>query len=409
MKKIALIFILGFVIINTSCIKQEPKEPEICIENGVIVCQDPLWKVPHDIENRIASAFSPYCQFDGKVIVETYKDKTGGMRCMEIETGEVIWEQYVGEPGEYLIIQDTYFNSKQKYLIFSFGSWRNTKHIKLDINTGRILWESSIETFNTMEAYAGHYYCTVRSSGDVHPIYKVDIATGQAAFYYETDLPPDPDYNAQRSNWACPFEYNGKEYLFIGIMQMTSPNSANYYYSLMDANTQERLLKHVSIESVVEKVDVYDEDIYVFTGNGYKVFNMETLTFEKEVQLLQSGEYVYHQFYKDKLILGLYYLGKDWHEDNGEEHTHFIIDTKTHTKELEIYAYVKPSGILDDIMYLVSSGKHFYAYNIITGNCLMDIKLDYDATDGGITYKNDEGEKFVIVGDMRYTYCYEGL
>ena len=60
-------------------------------------------------------------------------------------------------------------------------------------------------------------------------------------------------------------------------------------------------------------------------------------------------------------------------------------------------------------MYLVSSGKHFYAYNIITGNCLMDIKLDYDATDGGITYKNNDGEKFVIVGDMRYTYCYEGL
>ena len=406
--KIKLLFFLGIFIINSiSCIQEDTEQSNTCLENGVIVCQEPLWKVPFE---DLPTAIYPYPQFDNKIIVGTNKAGKFGLRCMEIETGNVIWELFFDHIGEYLIIRDTYFNAEQKFLIFSLGNWGQTKHIKLDINNGEILWESAIETFTSISAFGDHYYCTVRSTGDVHPIYKVDIATGQAAFYYETDLPPDPDYNAQRSNWACPFEYNGKEYLFIGIMQMTSPNSANYYYSLMDANTQERLLKHVPIESVVEKVDVYDEDIYVFTGNGYKVFNMETLTFEKEIKLLDRGEYVYHIFYKDKLLLGLDYYGLDGYDDNGQSHTHFIIDVNTHTKQYGIdNINVNPASVMDDVLYFVS-GDTYYAYNINTGKCVL--KFDpsgWETSFCTATYKNTKGEKFVVLGDTKHTYCYEGI
>lgn len=410
MKKWNLIIVFIFILIFNACIKDESKELENCILNGVVVCQDPLWKVPHDIENRVFATIKPYYTFDGNVIVGTNKAGKFGLRCMEIETGHIIWEHFFNLTDEYLIIRDTYFNAEQKFLVFSLGHWGNIKHIKLDVNTGEILWESAIETFNTIEAYGDHYYCTVRSSGDVHQIYKVSIATGQAEYYYETDLPPDPDYNAQRSNGAYPFEYNGKECLFIGIMQMASPNSANYYYSLIDANTQERLLKHVPIESGLEKVDVHAEDIYVFTGNGYKIFNFETLSFEKEIKLLDRGEYVYHIFYKDKLILGLDYYGLDGYDDNGQSHTHFIIDVNTHTKQYGIDDInVDPASVMDDILYFLS-GDTYYAYNINTGKCVL--KFDpsgWETSFCTATYKNAKGEKFVIVDDTRHTYCYEGI
>jgi len=262
MKRIFLFLICGFLVFTTSCLKEESEKSKNCIENGVIVCLDPIWKVRHDTANIALSILKPYFQFDDKVIVETYKNKIGGIRCMEIETGSIIWEQYFESTGDYLIIHDTYFNAEENYLIFSIGSWGNGKQIKLNIITGEIIWELAIESFNSIEAYGDHYYCTVRSSGDVHSIYKVNIETGQSEYFYETDLPPHPDYNAQRSNWALPFEYNAKEYLFIGIMQMARPDSANFYYSLMDANTKERLLKHIPIESVIEKVDVKDGDFY---------------------------------------------------------------------------------------------------------------------------------------------------
>ena len=407
MKNYAFLIISIFIITFSSCIKEKSEEPKNCNVNGIIVCQEPLWKVPFD---DLPLALYPYPQFDDKIIVGTNKAGKYGLRCMETESGDIIWEHFFSITGEYLIISDTYFNEEKDFLIVKIGSWGSKEHIKFDIHTGETLWKSPIESFSGMEAFGDHYYCTVRSSGDVHQIYKVSIATGHAEYYYETDLPPAPDYNAQRANSAFPFEYNGMEYLFIGIMQMTSPNSANYYYSLMDANTQERLLKHVPIESVVEKVDVYDEDIYVFTGNGYKVFNMETLTFEKEIKLLDRGEYVYHIFYKDKLLLGLDYYGLDGYDDNGQSHTHFIIDVNTHTKQYGIdNINVNPASVMDDVLYFVS-GDTYYAYNINTGKCVL--KFDpsgWETSFCTATYKNTKGEKFVVLGDTKHTYCYEGI
>ena len=193
-------------------------------------------------------------------------------------------------------------------------------------------------------------------------------------------------------------------------MQMTGPNSANYYYSLMDAETKERLLKHVPIETIPEKVVVHDGDIYVFTGNGYKIFEMETLSFEKEVKLLDRGNYVYHIFHQDKLILGLDYYGIGGVDDNGQSHTHFILDANNHKKLYGIDGFnIDPSSIMDDILYFTSSDE-FYAYNINTGKCVLKFKPSgWETSFCTATYKNSRGEKFVIIDDTRNTYCYEGI
>ncbi|MDD2197757.1 MAG: hypothetical protein PHW91_11295 [Bacteroidales bacterium] len=397
------------LVISLSCQKEPtPPSPTQIVKDGVIVWQEPLWQVPHDTAYYVYSVVKPYWQFDDKVIVDTYKNKKAGIRCMEIETGKVLWEQYFEGPSRpqglsEMNILDHFFNPKGGYLIVSIGDWGEKEHVKLNIHSGEVLWRIPLEAFTSIEAYGNHYYCTVQSSGDVHPMYRVDIETGQAEFFYETDLPPHPDYNTQRSSIALPFAYNGKEMLIIDQIQMTSPNSSNHYFCLMDATTGERLLKHNPIERPVRKVEVRDGVIYVFSGEGYKIFSMETLTFERDVRLIGRGQYMYHTFYKDKLVVGLT-------PTNGvDENGHYVVDLKTHNLLHTFEGWVLPSTILDDVLYFVSAGQKFQAYNLSTGQRVLNFDLRYNTKFGVATYKNAEGKKFVVVGDIGFTYCYEAI
>ncbi|MDY0202304.1 MAG: PQQ-binding-like beta-propeller repeat protein [Bacteroidales bacterium] len=409
MKTHNYLFITIVILITLSCQKEPPPtSPNQIVQDGVIVWQRPIWKVPHDTTNYVTVIVDPYWQFDDKVIVDTYKNKKAGIRCMEIETGKVIWEQYFEGPSRpqglnEMNILDHYFNPKDGYLIFSIGNWGETEHIKLNIHTGEVLWQIPLETFISIEPYGNHYYCTVLSSGNVHPIYRVDIETGQAEFFYETDLPPHPDYNAQRNNGALPFMYNGEEMLIIDQIQMTTPNSSNHYFCLMNGATGERILKHNPIGCSITKVEVKDGVIYLFTGEGYKIFNMETLAIEREVKLIDQGQYMYHTFYKDKLIVGL--TATNGVDKNG----HYIVDLNTHSLLYIFEDWVFPSAILDDVLYFVSTGKTLHAYNLSTGNRLINSDLRYNSQFGVATYKNAEGKKFVVTGDLGYTYCFEAI
>src|SRR6056297_429065 len=163
MKNYAFLIISIFIITFSSCIKEKSEEPKNCNVNGIIVCQEPLWKVPFD---DLPLALYPYPQFDDKIIVGTNKAGKYGLRCMETESGDIIWEHFFSITGEYLIISDTYFNEEKDFLIVKIGSWGSKEHIKFDIHTGETLWKSPIESFSGMEAFGDHYYCTVRSSGD---------------------------------------------------------------------------------------------------------------------------------------------------------------------------------------------------------------------------------------------------
>lgn len=403
-------FIAIFILFALGCQKEPiPQKPTQLVKDGVIVWQTPLWAVPHDTAYYITTIFEPYYEFNGKVIVDTYKNKQGGIRCMSVETGEIFWEKYYDTSlnilgGQSFIIQDSFFNPDKGYLIIMIGLWGERKHVKIDIHTGETLWEIPLETFLGIDHYGDHYYCTVLSSGDVHPIYRVDIETGQAELFYATDLPPHPEYNAQRGSGALPFEYEGSEMLFIAQVQMTSPSSSNNYYCLIDAETEERLLKHIPIDSFINKVEVRDGVIYLFTGKGYKIFDMETLTIEREVKLVDSGEYVYHRFYKDKLIVGI--TSSNTIDKNG----HYVMDLNTHTLLYIFDAWIYPSAILDDIIYFPSTGStKFNAYNLTSGKKVLYFDLSYETQFGVATYQNNEGKKFVIVGDIGFTYCYEAI
>ena len=96
MMKLYNIILCAIIISMAAACQKEPlpPSPNQIVKDGVIVWQVPLWRVPHDTAYLVYSVVKPYWQFDDKVIVDTYKNKKAGIRCMEIETGRVLWEQY---------------------------------------------------------------------------------------------------------------------------------------------------------------------------------------------------------------------------------------------------------------------------------------------------------------------------
>jgi outer membrane protein assembly factor BamB len=408
MKYYFLQFSVGLIILFTACQKQVIEEPTKYIKDGVIVWQKPLWSVPHDTAYYVMSFFKPYFQFDNKVIVETYKDGKGGIRCMEVETGRIVWEKYLGQQVEHhslsLNINNPYLNEESRYLIFSFGPWGDRKHTRINIDTGATEWEIPLETSASMEGMGDHYYCTVSTDEKVNPIYKVNVCTGEAEHFYSTTLEPHPV-----SPWgkpgavARPFLYNNKEYLILAEVRLIGEPTfvPEHFFSLMDAETKELLVEHKPIESPVSKVEMVNGELYLFTGNGYKIFSIETLSVTRDVKLFNSNvetsSYQYHRFYMDKLIVGL-------------SAGHMVVNKNTHTKLFQIdNANVYPSAILDDVIYVLPGGQHFWAYNLNTGIQVLNFELEYKVTACTATYKNAEGKKFVIVSDIGFTYCYEAI
>lgn len=410
MKKTRFIPLLFTTIIILGCCKEYPPPPKsLDIIDGVIIRQEPLWRVPHDTANIAMALIKPYWKFDDKVIVDTYKGGKAGIRCMEIESGRILWEQYFQgglHPNGLTKISavDYVFNPKEGYLIMSLGNIisYDTEHVKLNIHNGDILWRIPIDAFGSMAAYGDHYYCTVLTPEHYNAVYRVDIGTGEAEFYYVSDL-PGHGYDPEIRVWVKPFEHQEQELLFIPLLQITGPMQGNHYFDLMVAETHERILTHVPLDDRIIRVDVHNEEVYLFTGSGYKVFDMETLSVQKEFRLLSSGDYVYHTFYKDKLIVGL--TGSDSQSTNG----HFVVNLSSHRLQFMIEDWVYPSSILNDVLYYVSTGRYFRAYNLNTGDKLLDINLRHKIQFGVATHQNGQGDKFVVVGDRGYTYCFEGI
>ncbi|MDY0202306.1 MAG: hypothetical protein RBR40_15100 [Tenuifilaceae bacterium] len=410
MKPYYFLLLQAILVISLSCQKEPtPPSPTQVVKDEVIVWQEPLWSVPHDTANYLSVIIYPYWQFDDKVIVDTYKDGKGGFRCMIVETGEVVWEKYFNTSADYtgeqrFILRGSLFTPEEGYLIIMIGGWGERRHIKLDIETGETLWETPLETLGVaMDVSGNHYYCLVNTSDDVCPIYRVDISSGAAEYFYSTPLPAHPNIDWQRLGYARPFHCYGKEYIFIAETRRSKSDSVEYFASLLDTETMELLVKHIPLDNHLNKVEVFNNQVYLFTGGGYKIFSMETLTFERDVRLIDWGDYIYHTFYKDKLIVGL--SPNNTLNVNG----HYVVDLKTH-KLLHIFeGWILPPAILDDVLYFVSAGQIFQAYNLNTGQRVLNFDLRYSTQFGVATYKNAKGKKFVVVGDAGFTYCYEAI
>lgn len=405
-----LLIIYSLSAVLTGCQTESIEPPKKFIKDGVIVWQKPLWRVPHDTAYYVSTSMKPYIQYDNKVIVETYKNGRAGIRSMEVETGNVVWEKYFGPivpaGGFGYFINKPYVNEAGRFIILSIGSWGNKMHTRLNLDTGATEWETSLETYASMEGMGDHYYCTVATSDEVAPIYRVDAISGVAEHYYTSTLETHPDCYAQRYATARPFMQNGKEYLVLDEMRWVDPSTSHkeYFFSLMEAETKELLIKLRPIDSPVSKVELVNGELYMFTGNGYKILNLATHSITREVKLINRGGYSYHAFYKDKLIVGLW--GGAIHPEPTIFNYHFVLNLKTHEKLFQIEANPYPSSILRDIIYIAGSGM---AYRLNDGKCAMNLNLSNEPSLSNATYTNGQGKSFFIIGDDKYTYCFEAI
>ncbi len=178
-----------------------------------------------------------------------------------------------------------------------------------------------------------------------------------------------------------------------------------HFFSLMDAETKELLIKQQPIDSPVSKVELVNGELYMFTGNGYKILDIETLAIKREVKLINRGNYVYHFFKNDKLIIGLW--GTAISPEPGIDPAHYIVDLKTHSKLFQFYGSVYPSSEINGKLYLADN--RLKSFDLNSGMCKLEIQLEYDATMCTSTFNHPNGKKYVVVSDIGFTYCFEAI
>lgn len=116
--------------------------------------------------------------------------------------------------------------------------------------------------------------------------YRVSLDNGSAQFFYASPLPAHPNFDWQRDGVPHPYIYNGKEYLFIAESRLSGPDSIENFASLLEVETMQLLVEYIPLDAWLSKVEVVNGQAFCFTGTGYKIFSMETLSFEREVRLI---------------------------------------------------------------------------------------------------------------------------
>ena len=461
-KKKFFSFIALFLLIATGCTNELHERKEALKYNGVIVGDyDPIWTVAKDTAHRSnLSHLKPMPIIDDEIIVGSYKDGNPGFRRMKIETGEIIWEWYLnqnefGEIGLFsgtisVTANKTYIiTSDNRYMIFTwdpdiFDPYRKY-YLALDITTGKEIWRKNIPSMGSLQVGYDkgddYIYCSAYNvfsdDGNSKYInrnaYRVRIADGQVEEVFRRRKEPELCAVCD----ACPFTHDGKKYLFITesvLLDEEDHDNHTSEYGLIDRNTGDTLMwkddGHEFISNQLTGIDVHNGVIYVFNSLGYSILNTKELAFTNKILLgkssyeLQNGKKVArtsdlldcHYFYKDKLIVGMSF--QTTHNELFPTHQQepywiylpqgFLIDIATNMVLRNVHA-AKHASIMDDILYY-AEGHNLYAFDINTGEKKIDqFFSNYDCSGTSSVYKNAKGEKFVIVSNVDYTYCFPGL
>lgn len=430
--------------------------------NGVIVGDyDPIWIAAKDIaHSSVLSFLYPMPILGDEIIVGSYKNGNPGFRRMKIETGEILWECYIDlqefgalgaycghifakESGNYIITSDN------RYLILSwnpdiYDPYKN-HYFAFDITTGKEIWRKNIPSMGYLQvgydAGDDYIYCSAYNvfsdDGDSkYPnrnAYRVRISDGQVEEVFRCRKEPKLCAVCH----ACLFTHEGKKYLFVTekvLLDEEDTDNHTSEYGLIDRNTGDTLMwkdnGHEFISNQLTGIDVHNGVIYIFNSLGYSILNTKKLIFTDKILLgkssyeMHNGKkvarttdlYQCHYFYKNNLIVGMNFnttLSELFPEHQQDPYwiylpQGFLIDIATN-KVLRNVHTEKHASIMDDILYY-AEGHNFYAFDINTGEKKIDqFFSDYDCSGTSAVYKNAKGEKFVIVSNIAYTYCFPGL
>lgn len=430
---------------------------EGCIVDGY----NPVWILAKDIASRSSawSELNPMPIVDDKIIVGTHKNGCPGFRCLEIETGKVIWEWYANadiehsEFGPFLSCtkgQDYIITSDNKYLIFGWNPTIMQRfemlHIAIDLTTGKEVWRKKIPSQGSVhigyDANDDYYYCSAlniytpeNSKYYCENVYKVRIADGEVV---EEVFRPTSEVELVAHCRALPFTYRERKYLLVSekiYFDIEDEDNHTYKYGILDRETKDTLAWHDDADNYIPDqlagIHVHNDIVYVMCGlGGYSILDMEKMQFSESYILgkksheLDNGKKVQQRYdwlecsyiFNNKLVIGMKFneTGREEFSEHQLEPSWiyqphgYLIDLATNKVIRKIHAD-KHANIMDDILYY-AEGHNFYAFDINTGEKKIDqFFSDYDCSGTSSVYKNAKGEKFVIVSNVDYTYCFPGL
>lgn len=414
-KAYRLLIVIVLVSLSFFSCKDEAFLHDTYIEtNGVIVGGVKwLWTTPFDTANVSAYTNMSQCvQFDNKAIMGGYLNGQGGLYCVNIETGEVVWRLPIRD-GSLTVNVIKYIEAERALVCYASLLDIDKIHLKINVDTGEVLWRKVFShkgwpyaASDTCYYYTQYYPWENR----VQATFKVSMATGDEELFYATDLKPAEGYGDYAPNsYAAPFIYEGREYVFM-FESRYDGNLGEFFTSLVDAATGQILLKQLpnSKYDAISRADVYNGRIYAFTDHGYMEFDMEQLRFIPRTFSGYTGNYKNHRFYNGKLILAqLPYVMP------GAEHLYqslFVYDLESNALVFELVCNCPRSlVVLDDYLY-ITDGYELMAYNLENGSRRMF--LHFSGPDLSVdicSYKNAEGDKFVLCSNVNGIYCIPGI
>lgn len=447
-------------LILFSCKTIHEKQNPLMYQGCIVDNYNPIWVVAKDTASNSAwSELNPMPIVDDKTIVGSYKNRCPGFRCLEIETGKIIWEWYAdanienSKFGAYLSCTkgQTYtITTDKKYLIFAWNpslfDQLSMLHIAIDVATGKEVWRKNIPSQGNIhigyDAYDDYYYCSAfniytpeNSKYHNQNAYKVRISDGQIDEVFR----PTTEVKIGAHCRAIPFSLKEKKYLLVTekiFLDEEDEDNHTYKYGIIDRQTWDTLAwhddadKHLPVQP--SAIHVYNDIVYVMFGlGGYSILNLEKKQFTenyiwgkkshnivdgKKVQATADW-YTCSYFYNNKIIIGMNFQttqNLQSHSQDTQLPFHIalprglLIDASTNKMIKHVHTEHNPS-IMDDILYYTEN-HNFYAFDINTGEKKIDLYIcDYEASGTSSVYKNAKGEKFVIVSNVDYTYCFPGL
>lgn len=449
------------LLILTACTEKLHERKNALMHDDVIVGDyAPIWIAAKDTAHRaVASYLYPMPIIDDEIIVGSHKDGNPGFRRMKIETGEILWEYYfdLQEYGELDTYQGHLFSylnsdhiitSDNRHLILSWNPdlyhHNENLYITIDITTGKEIWRKKIPSMGAVQvgydAGDDYIYCSAdnvfsdngNSKYINRNVYRIRILDGQIEEVFRCRKEPEIFGVCH----ACPFTCEEKKYLFVTESILLDENllEGTLEYGLIDRNTGDTLMwkddGHEYISNQLTGIDVHNDVIYIFNTLGYSIFDINKLQFTNKILLgkssfdIHNGKkvnnitdlYNTHYFYKDKLLVGMNFQQTHKEEFTETQQTPsylylpggFLIDVSTNKIIRKIHAK-NHANIMDDILYY-AEGHNFYAFDINTGEKKIDQHIsDYECSGTSSVYKNAKGEKFVIISNVDYTYCFPGL
>ncbi|MBR7068684.1 MAG: hypothetical protein IKI28_10245 [Bacteroidales bacterium] len=367
MKRTIILFLLCMAALAACSVDELPplsNEP-IRDLNGAIIANYPyLWAHSH-VTDTTAKQYTRFefktydCTFPmfdngRKVIVGNIY---GGISCLNTDNGSEVWNcKLLDNPADFFTppILDYFVASTEQWLIINMDG----VFVKIDLKNGEILGKCALESNKASRMHRDSDECFYLSGKT--DVYRVDCQNMTAL---KVNIFDDTKIHEYVS--VIPYSYNNKKYFFVQEIVVDEIFSDEWNWSsvfsyLLSANKSDTLFNFPKVSvRVIDKfkeiflsIDDIDNETYLFTGHGFKIFNWDSMNVVLNLKLRydQIGilsidqNYRYHEVYDDKLVC--HFDNETYYYDEYVFAFREIVDVPIDKNDDGTYYYIKSKNIV---------------------------------------------------------------